>query len=77
MLHATLQSAGPREPRALLQSIVPTMTRAFLLVTPAGLSRDWLTACIRRLDEHCEVAYALPEPTPAQVRDRTAHRAWC
>jgi len=63
MLSATLHSAGPRETRALSQSIVPGMTRAFLLVTPAGLSRDWLTACIRRLDEHCEVAYALPGAT--------------
>lgn len=63
MLHATLESAGTREPRALPQSTLPGMTRAFLLVTPAGLSRDWLTACIRRLDEHCEVAYALPGAT--------------
>ncbi len=63
MLHPTLQSAGLRPQRPLLQSIVPPMTRAFLLVTPAGLSRDWLTACVRRLDEHCEVAYALPGAT--------------
>jgi two-component system nitrate/nitrite response regulator NarL len=63
MLSATLQSAGAREPRLLPQPIVSGMTRAFLLVTPAGLSRDWLTACIRRLDEQCEIAYALPGAT--------------
>jgi DNA-binding NarL/FixJ family response regulator len=72
MLHATMHSAGPREPRTLPQSIVSGMTRAFLLVIPAGLSRDWLTACIRRLDEHCEVAYALPGATRLRSGDDRA-----
>jgi len=63
MLHATLHSAGLRQARPLPASIVPAMTRAFLLVSPAGLARDWLTACLRRLEEDCEVAYALPEAT--------------
>jgi len=72
MLHATMHSAGPRESRALPQSIVSGMTRAFLLVIPAGLSRDWLTACIRRLDEHCEVAYALPGATRLRSGDERA-----
>ena len=64
MLDVSLRSAGPREPRALPQSTVPVMIRAFLLVTPAGLTRDLLTACICRLDEQCEVAYAIPGATP-------------
>jgi len=72
MLDVSLRSAGPREPRALPRPIAPVMMRAFLLVTPAGLSRDWLTACVRRLDEQCEIAYALPGATRLRSGQDTA-----
>ena len=55
----------PTRPDVISTADVPrTMRPVFLIVVPPGLTREWIAACLRKLDGDCRIEFAQASDSP-------------